>query len=158
MSYKKSVDTLRKEMGRHGKYLKIFEDTNGIDILTAHRFNFKITKTTGARFVVKNDDEYIGNFYLSGFPGCCGICISTGAFVEEIYRGTGIGTALNKFKIAIAKKLGYSVIVCTCIDGPTKRIMKKNGWVKVLDFQNKRTYNIVDMYAYHIYKKKRRVA
>lgn len=154
MSYPEDIKKLRSSLPKMFKQITIINDDTGQDILTNTRnFNVSLSKDKKIRFSIFKGVEKIGYFYLAGFPGCCGACILTSVYVQYEYQNRGIGTALNKFRIALAKKLEYSIIVCTCIDGPTKRIMEKNEWQKVLNFMNKRTYNNVEMYVYYINKK-----
>ena len=90
----------------------------------------------------------VAHFKLAEMPGCCGVVISTGAFTEEKFRRRGIGTALNKFRMAIAKAVGYSTMMCTAVDdGITEKILAKNGWTRIGGFVNGRTDNSISMYS-----------
>jgi hypothetical protein len=90
----------------------------------------------------------VAHFKLAEMPGCCGVVISTGAWTEPKYRQRGIGTALNKFRMAIAQAIGYSTMMCTAVDdGITEKILAKNGWTKIGGFVNRRTNNSISMYS-----------
>jgi len=91
----------------------------------------------------------VSNFRLLEFPGCCGIALSTGAYVFPEFRERGIGTLLNMLRIEIARAHGYTVMVCTANDaddGLMDRLLLKNWWEEAFSFINKRTNNKVSMY------------
>ena len=89
----------------------------------------------------------ISEWRLVDMPGCCGILISTGAKVAIPYTNKGLGRLLNRFRIELARALGYGVLLCT--DVITNRyqqaILDENGWEQITTFVNPRTYNIVEM-------------
>ena len=90
----------------------------------------------------------VARFKLVEMPGCCGVVISTAAFTDPDYQKRGIGTSLNKFRIAIARAVGYSTMMCTAVDdGITEKILNKNHWIKTGTFVNKRTNNSISMYT-----------
>jgi hypothetical protein len=96
----------------------------------------------------KKDRVVVAYFRLVEMTGCCGVVISTGARTEEKFQRRGIGTALNKFRIAIAKAIGYTTMICTAVDdGVTEKILTKNGWQKILSFKNRRTNHPISMYS-----------
>lgn len=104
---------------------------------TVHDFTISL-KRNGAR---------VADFALHPMPGCCGICVSTAAYVNFPYRNRGIGTLLNLFRMERAKELGYSLLLCTdiAINTPQVRVLEKNGWQKVFKFRNARTGNDVNI-------------
>jgi len=96
----------------------------------------------------KKERIEVARFRLAEMPGCCGIVISTGAQTDERFRQRGIGAALNRFRIAIAKAIGYTTMVCTAVDdGITEKILAKNSWQKSLSFKNRRTNNPITLYS-----------
>jgi len=102
-----------------------------------------------AGFIRKKRERLeVAHFRLVEMPGCCGVVISTGAYTDENFRQRGIGTALNKFRMAIAKAIGYTTMMCTAVDdGITEKILAKNGWSKIGGFVNRRTNNSISMYS-----------
>ena len=97
------------------------------------------------------DANPVASFVLMQFPGCCGIALSTQAFVSQNYRRKGIGTILNKLRIEIARHNGYTVLVCTAVsDNITPKILLKNGWAETLGLTNKRTENHVILYSIYL--------
>jgi len=91
----------------------------------------------------------VSTFRLLEFPGCCGIALSTGAYVFPEFPERGIGTILNILRIEIARAHGYTVMVCTANDaddGLMDRLLRKNRWEESFSFINKRTDNKVSMH------------
>lgn len=95
------------------------------------------------RIHTKRDD--ITYFTMLQLPGCCGVAISTGAFVAVSYRARGLGTLLNELRKDIAREAGYTVLMCTDVtyNTPQRKILEKNGWKDVFSFVNRRTGNEV---------------
>lgn len=87
----------------------------------------------------------IASFELHPMINCCGICVSTQAYVVQQERGKGLGTLLNQFRIDIARHNGYSLLLCTDIvsNSPQRSILKANGWRDIHSFVNRRTGNTV---------------
>lgn len=90
----------------------------------------------------------IAHFYLVEMPGCCGMVISTNAAVYKGYRKKGIGTVLNRFRMDIAKALGYSCMLCTDVlsNEPQQKILKTNGWKLIHNFTNRKTKNKIGIH------------
>lgn len=101
----------------------------------------------GIDFRVFNGDKTISEFKLLQMTGCCGICISTGVYVHPDFRGKGINTLLNNFRINIAKHLGYGLLMCTDLKSntPQMKTLDKNGWKHIHEFKNPRTGNILNV-------------
>lgn len=92
-------------------------------------------------------------FTLKEMIGCCGILVSTGTFVKEIYKGQGIAQELMQLKIAIAKEFGYSLMMATVDIGnnPAEvHILEKFGWKKVDEVINKRTNHTLGIFTLNI--------
>src|ERR1700678_786125 len=70
------------------------------------------------------------SFSMSGFHGCCGMCIAYHMAVCNAYSKKGIGTILEKCRIDIATMSGYSKIMATTIDSmkPEHQILEKLRW------------------------------
>lgn len=87
----------------------------------------------------------IAGFELHPMINCCGICVSTRAFVKEGYRGKGLGEALNSIRIDISRTLGYGLLLCTDVESneAQRKILKKNGCTDIYKFVNPRTKNTV---------------
>lgn len=101
------------------------------------------------RFILRNErDKIISYFELREMPGNCGMCISTDAYVSIEYRKKGIGKALNLARVDIARRLKYSILICTIKEYniPQKRILKNNGWKLDYTFVNPRTKNLIGVY------------
>lgn len=105
-------------------------------------------------FYLKTDkrDSYFGNnnaafFRLYQLPGCCGVCVSSGANIAERFRGKKLNIILNKFRMDLARHMGYSSMLCSDVTTniATKKTLQKNGWKDVFQFKNNRTNNTVDI-------------
>ena len=100
------------------------------------------------------DNSLIASFVLADMPGCCGISISTQANVYPKFRNRGLGLLLNRVRIDIATQLGYGLLICTSLEmsDPQQKILKHNGWSKLLSFRNPRTNNVVCLHAIELHK------
>lgn len=87
----------------------------------------------------------IARFELYPMINCCGICVSTQAWVSDQFRGKGLGTLLNSFRIDVARHNGYGVLLCTDVvtNEPQRKVLKANGWKDIHQFVNPRTSNRV---------------
>lgn len=85
------------------------------------------------------------SFELHPMINCCGICVSTKAFVAEGFRRKGLGAMLNSLRIEIARLNGYGLLLCTDVESneAQRKVLAKNGWKDVHDFVNPRTQNKV---------------
>lgn len=90
---------------------------------------------------------YIASFKLIQLPGCCGICVSTGNYIHEAYRGKKLNNLLNQFRIAVAEHCGYTVLLCTdkATNASQKATLARNGWKDIYQFKNNKTQNLVDI-------------
>jgi hypothetical protein len=95
----------------------------------------------------KPENGAVTSFYMSPFPGCCALAISTGANVSENYRRRGVNKAANQLRQALAGVTGYTGVVATeVIKNETSiRMLKSNGFKPLYQLKNKRTNNLVDL-------------
>jgi hypothetical protein len=95
-----------------------------------------------------NTNEYVLQFIMSPFPGCCALCISTAASVFEKYRNKGLNRLGIRLREAIAGATGYTGWLCTDLEAnsPSIRTIEGNGFKKFYDLRNKRTNNNVNLY------------
>lgn len=110
---------------------------------SAHRFRVElVTRPKGHRGTFQ-----ITNFVLVQLPGCCGVCVSTGAYVFEPYRRKGVNILMNKLRQDLAREFGYTVLLCTDVDPntPERHTLKTCGWHDILQFTNRRTGNVVNV-------------
>lgn len=89
------------------------------------------------------------SYTLTTLPGCCGVVVSTNAFVNVNAQGKGLGDYFHKERLELMEELGYSCGLCTVTSENWKeiQILKKNDWKKVHDFLNKRTGNTVEIWV-----------
>lgn len=110
---------------------------------------FEWAKDKGVKFIVyrKTDSsEYeIGHFFLSAMPGCCGVCISHNAYLNERTRHSGLSNPFRDIKPFIARLVGYSSMIATSIvtDIPAFKSMLKSNYRIVDTFTNNRTNNVL---------------
>jgi hypothetical protein len=83
----------------------------------------------------------IASFKLYALPHCCGVMVSSQAFVAHKWRKRGIGQALNEMRQDLGRFYGYSVMLCTdVVDNEVQRhILQKAGFQDLMQFNNKRT-------------------
>jgi len=103
-------------------------------------------------------DKFIASFSLIEMPGCCGILVATDTYVYEDYRGEGLGNLLNKIQAEIAIADGYSLLLVTDISDniPQRKILDKNKWKHLHEFNNDRTLNDITISCLDLKKIKKR--
>lgn len=92
-----------------------------------------------------HSEFHIGHFFLSPMPGCCGIVVSHGAFLTPENRHSGLRHAFRTIKPAIAKLLGYPMMIATTVthDIPAMGSFLRSKYNIVETFENSRTGNTV---------------
>lgn len=175
----KTITDLKKEfkkakitVSKLEKYFYSEEDhSNSYISLIAKKLNLSLEKITvtldkiptyeyksqQGKFEIWYDKrEHLGSFSLVCLPGCCGILVSTNAYVAAKYRQKGIGRILNEMRISIAYLWGYSCLLCTDIvnNHVQQKILNKNNWQEIYKFINTRTSNNV---AIHVVETKKPV-
>src|SRR4051812_16307854 len=72
-------------------------------------------------------------YFLSPFPGCCGLVVSHGSWLMTDKRGLGLGQYFHQERLSLMKVLGYSCGIATVVKGNTAEtaILNKNGWTPV---------------------------
>ena len=80
----------------------------------------------------------VGNAYIDQLPGDeSGIAIMSGVYIPPDQRGDGIGSKQHEERLQWLKENGFEAVLCTVNIGnkPQLKILKKNGWEKIADFQ-----------------------
>ena len=100
----------------------------------------------------RSDYGIVASMRLYQLPGCCGVAVSSGSTVVEKYRRKGLNTILNKFRMELAKHMGYTVLLCSDLHSneASKKTLAKNGWKDIYQFKNKRTNNVIDIAAINL--------
>ena len=126
--------------------IQCYLDNKWID-LKEHHLAYIKDNNRGIEFKVLNKDKIISQFKLIQMPGCCGICISTGTYVNPEFRDKGVNIILNNFRIDIATYLGYGLLMCTDLKSniPQMKTLDKNGWKHIHEFKNPRPGNILNV-------------
>lgn len=118
-----------------------------------HAFNLSsdsieiINSDEGAVFHIMSGNTRVAEFTLCQLRGCCGICLSTAAYVNPTFRNKGVGSRLGLLRKQMAKDAGYTVLLCTDVadNFAQKKVLDKNGWIDLFRFRNRRTSNLVDI-------------
>ena len=98
---------------------------------------------------VKDGRTYtIADFKLIGFPGCCGLVISTQTMVAESCRGRGIGKLLQHLKKHLALSLGFGAILAVTVQKNEiqHKVFEGAGYQHLEDVYNKGTGNTINMF------------
>lgn len=92
-----------------------------------------------------NSEIEIGRFYLSPMPGCCGIVVVHGMWLNEKTRGQALSDPIRKLKTDLCKALGYSQMIATTrMDQiPAVGNFFKSKYNIVKTFTNRRTDNLL---------------
>lgn len=87
------------------------------------------------------NEREIGYFKLEPMPGCCGVVISTGSWLNVAERGSNLGVHFHELKAFVAKELGYSRMLATTQTKNFPELLgaAKSGWKLHDAFINKRT-------------------
>ena len=80
--------------------------------------NYELIMPSG---VIGEVDTIIASFKLVPMVNCCGICVSTQAFINPQWRHKGLGTFMNSIRLDIARYNGYSLLLCTDIESKIGR-------------------------------------
>lgn len=101
-------------------------------------------------FWLRKEGKDVARFTLKQMINCCGILVSTDAYVDPLYRKQGIAQELMLLKEALAKEYGYPSMLATVnmTGNPAEvHILEKHGWRMVNDFKNSRTKNQVGVFV-----------
>lgn len=102
------------------------------------------------RFVVKfehhdgTSSTDIGHFSLEPMPGCCGVIVSTGSYLEPHQRGDhNISRWFHELKAETARKFGYTTMLMTTQLRNIPEVVgaSRHKWRFFHYFRNKRTNN-----------------
>lgn len=90
-----------------------------------------------------------GFYELNPFPGCNQIVVSNHAFIYPEHRGHGHGKRQHTERLAMAKWLGYDLMLCTVrADNEAElHILRINNWIVERDFISKETGHKVQLWS-----------
>lgn len=116
------------------------------------KYNLTISKEyckslESTNYRIEREGNLIQSFEMGEMHGCCGIATSFHAYMDKDLRNRGWGTICDLIRQLIAREDGYSILVCTLLqtNDANIKIKEKNGWIKLLQFNNNRTGNEVIM-------------
>ena len=94
----------------------------------------------------------VGNFNLAPLPGCCGVVVSCYSYLTPMSRHTAIGKIFHEIKEAVAKEMGYSLMISTTdmTNVPQVVSASRAKWRFIDFFTNKRTGNKLGVAIKHI--------
>lgn len=97
------------------------------------------------KYYIKYKGLVVGESKLTTMPGCRTIGISHGLVIYRKYRGMGIGSTIHQKRLALARSLGYSILVCTsrADNKPQSKILNFFLWTATFRFINPRTGHAV---------------
>lgn len=103
------------------------------------------TTTEFKLYHIRSEKILIGGFCFTTLPGCCGVVVSSGTWLTEHTKHSGLSNPFRELKEEIAKKCGYSMMIATTdmskIPSVGNMIKSKYNIFKV--FTNKRTNNLL---------------
>ena len=138
-------DELNKVMGRKDWSLILKEEgVSYSEKLALGKYELRVPDAV-ERFDGTLTDTLVASFELHPMINCCGICVSSRAYVAMAWRHRGINNVLNSLRIDIARHLDYSVLLCTddVSNIPQRKTLSRNGWRDIFRFVNRRTNHTV---------------
>lgn len=112
-----------------GDLFKIeIEKATGFTVVTS---DYRDGKQLGVS-LIDNKKHTAARFGFELFPGNHDIVVSTGSYVAEERRGVGLGWQMLKFRKAIAKKVGFQLMIATVNKDNEKEqlLLLKNGFLQ----------------------------
>lgn len=100
----------------------------------------------------KENGRHYGGFRLVQMPGCCGICILTGLWVQHTLQSKGLGSCLVSFAKEVAASAGYTTLFGTDIacNEPSSKLAEAQNFKTVFEFTNARTDNDVKVWMINL--------
>lgn len=125
--------------------IEVFGVKDGSNISIKHAISIDKESRLFELYVGK---KRVARWSLVEMPGCCAVCIYTGAFVEPKFREKGFGGCINDLAIAIARHDKYTVMIATDVTDnyPQQKIFSANGWKEFYKFKNIKTDNEIGAY------------
>lgn len=97
-------------------------------------------------------ERHIGAFFFSPMPGCCGVVVSHGSFLNNTERGSNLGEFFHDLKAEVARRLGYTCMLATTRTDNFPEVIgaSKKGWKMHEAFTNPRTRNQLVVMEKHL--------
>ena len=91
-----------------------------------------------------------GAFEIDSLPSQCQVAICHGFYVKPDSRGQGLAHALKQYQNDCIKDLGYNYAICTVVAAnmAQKRVLARQGWVKLTDFRSERQDEDVEIWGH----------
>lgn len=150
------IEEVRNNKSKYSVFLtksakKILKEATGSDnfVLKITQGGFSQSSSNTNTFELSTiDGDIIGYFGLSGFHGCCGVCIMSGVYVCNEYRLNNIGYILNELAEKIAKSYNYGAIICINQDRnkAEDKILTNKKWSNLFSFINPKSSNLLNIH------------
>jgi len=143
----------------HKKFAKFFETEEEKPFVHFRISNGEIDdldsgnwENSPTQFSLYVGDQNKAQFSLATLPGCCGIAVLTGMFVNVGLQKQGLGTLLQEFAVELAKQYGYGLLLCSYRNDKESShgLIKKLRWKKLVDFVSPRTRNKIILRSYKL--------
>jgi len=97
------------------------------------------------RFAAKD-----GAFEIDSLPSQCQVAICHGFYIKPDSRGQGAAHTLKQYQNDCIKDLGYNYAICTVVASnmAQKRVLTRQGWIKLTDFYSERQDEDVEIWGY----------
>lgn len=96
------------------------------------------------RYPIEHEGREVGEFYLSGIPGCCKVCLSHGLKIKPEFQDQGIGTHAQGQRLKLARELGFKVMMATVVDENKRQetILTRFGWKRSTAYESEKGYKV----------------
>lgn len=138
----KTLKTTRKPKTVLGKLKKILGDSVSVEI----------DRSDEDEIIINLETEYCseGHIKIASFPGCCGIAVITGLYVEENQREQGLGTLLTQIALHIAATEEKGLVIATDVEEKfSTNIAEALDFVEKHNFVNPLTDNSILVWHTH---------
>lgn len=138
-----SVVAILQQKAHHSELSELTEHEKGLESYGTGAFHLCRRSYSQNREV--GNDTQIGSFSLSPMPGCCGIVVVHGMYLNSLNRGGYLSDSVRKLKVELCKALGYTVMMATTRmdEIPAVGNFFKSKYKFVDTFTNKRTNHLV---------------
>lgn len=91
-----------------------------------------------------------GAFEIDSLPSQCQVAICHGFYIKPDSRGQGAAYELKQYQNDCIRDLGYNYAICTVIASnmAQKRVLARQGWLKLTDFYSERQDEDVEIWGY----------
>lgn len=90
-----------------------------------------------ANHAILHEGVQIGEFRLDSIPGCSKVGVSHHLEIYVPWRGRGLGHVAQRERLALAKSLGFKVLLATVVGSnrAQERILSQAGWRRITFYE-----------------------